>query len=525
MPFALDTLPLDVLISVATLLDPPDVVHLRRTSSRLRNLSYERVIWVALYKAYRLALPIGPLPTQTRQVLKERLLRSYSTHQNLFVAPKEPRSRLYDTGDKVHFEVTGRWAFSKDPEGTRVLCYDLDSMHHDAREPSTVWVNDEDEYCIWNTLCRTVTLRDGRQFSLVLLELRRKDLIKNAMYGFYPSPGCKRDSKSMFSTKLVVLKVKSTESSGGALALEELYRHEHVIYDSPSRLLVELSPSALVVQWAGDPEEAFVWDTEKLDSKPVTITHGHASFSKFVLHTCSKTHIISRRSSTDILGTVIEATPLQTVFTDSALRPTAVANMPGTMFNRLAVFRDSIVDPITGSTETVLLGIEKPGPRNNDKPCILLVRLLIPSASEIDGTRRPVDIDVHLQTIATIPLESQTMHLNPAWNGRVRLAYLRDVHTSTEDEASNLAVANVGSDKERRQLSIVEITYDGVARSATMCAVEKVSLPDSARDVFNHRRMRFVSFEAELGSGRLVYSCPLGDYRSPLGKLGVLDFA
>ncbi|EIW83264.1 hypothetical protein CONPUDRAFT_152290 [Coniophora puteana RWD-64-598 SS2] len=524
MSLTLETLSLDVLISIAIFLDPPDVIHLRLTSKKLCDLSYERVVWIKLYNAYRhLTRPVGPSPAQTRDVLEKILVTSYMTHQNLFVTPKEPLSRLYDTGDQIFHEVIGRWALARTlRDGTRVLCYDLDFPDHEPREPTIAWLNDEGDFHIWDMRYHDVTLCNRRKIGLVLLELRTKDLAQEEFFD-NPSPQGHGDTdpNAFFAAKVIILKVISTDTSSDVLVLEELYRFKHALDSSDPGLRASLSPSALIIQWAGDPKQAFVWDTEKLSEDPVAVTHRHATSEQYVLHTCSTTHVISRRSSLDILGTVLEATPLQSVISTTMLRPTAVVNMPGVIFFRLSILRDSVVDPITGYTEVVLIGTEQPGLRNNGNQCLSLVRLLIPPAPE--GSGRPANIDMKLQELTDIPLTSFTAQPSATWNGCVRVASLRVIY---DREARGYGTSlPIDRDQEQKELYIMEVTYDEKIQSATIRIAENVSLPADVHDIFNRQGSRLESFEAELGSGRLVYRCDLGIYESPQRKLGVLDFA
>ncbi|EIW78249.1 hypothetical protein CONPUDRAFT_74986 [Coniophora puteana RWD-64-598 SS2] len=114
----LDRLPLDILVQIAGLLGPLDVLSLRLTSRALFTASNES----------HLPRHPGPVPSQSRQDLEDAVTRSAIVEHRMIsqMDPKKVRKIALDIDEQGKARLlAGRWLVSK--SYNKVLCRDLDS--------------------------------------------------------------------------------------------------------------------------------------------------------------------------------------------------------------------------------------------------------------------------------------------------------------------------------------------------------------------------------------------------------------
>ncbi|KAH7903148.1 hypothetical protein BJ138DRAFT_1168506, partial [Hygrophoropsis aurantiaca] len=179
-----NALPDEILCEIICHLPIRCIVLLRQVSKRLNAITYERSIWVHVYRISTLVRPGGPYTWQTTQMLESHLIQSTKLSRNW--PPNDDakpiRSRVINSSLLRNINgklVLGRWLFAYSPIlSARILCYDLDGAENSAiEEPYSVLYE-------WEKDCKIVCM----EFVQTLLTERSGD--KSLPVGFILATVC-----------------------------------------------------------------------------------------------------------------------------------------------------------------------------------------------------------------------------------------------------------------------------------------------------------------------------------------------
>ncbi|KAH7907858.1 hypothetical protein BJ138DRAFT_431147 [Hygrophoropsis aurantiaca] len=160
----LQNLPPEILCKVISQLPIKSIVLLRQVSKHLRQVTYDRSIWVRAYRASPLVHPEGPFKCQTTQMLESILVRSARLAPNWPPNPtiKPVRTRMLPIQDDASL-LCERWLLVTS-DRKRIVCYDLDaaatgagaSMTTEGLPCTTLYGVPEENTSIASFLCDSI---------------------------------------------------------------------------------------------------------------------------------------------------------------------------------------------------------------------------------------------------------------------------------------------------------------------------------------------------------------------------------
>ncbi|EIW83250.1 hypothetical protein CONPUDRAFT_136350 [Coniophora puteana RWD-64-598 SS2] len=510
----LDQLPFDVLVELASHLNIQDVLRLRQTSKHLRDATYDRDVWASLYRRSNLPRSLGPCPTQTRQMLEDTLLQSFSVQKNMFSMLREARFSTYNIGQEVGLVVGPRYALTINLSRNRIICRDLNS---EKTAPMTIRkIEKGSKFKFWAIHHFDAMTYGGQKMSLVFVEEREK----HHGVPLVNSP-----------VEVYIFRLIEFEQAGiVGVRLEEINRHSAVL-NNPTivpTMNVWPSPNALIIRWKRE-NKAFLWSTGDLGSAPLPLIHHPHELNGYApSYIACRTHLISFLRSLDPDEMITAAAPLEEVFARRSMHPTAKGIIPGDL-SQIQVLRDSLVDARTGTTEVIFSAHEAVfffDEEDRDMEFrIVVIRLCIPpnTTGNLHG-----NLLVEVQELITLPPDSRGVIMSASWNGSTRLAFSHPMPADGRDTDDSESTESDQGESWYTQIDIAEIVWDEETQQARSSVAEDVLIPYDAIDKFDGERgdamLQF--FESEIGSGKLFfdYSEAEGYDRSEKRRLGVLDF-
>ncbi|TFK40776.1 hypothetical protein BDQ12DRAFT_733973 [Crucibulum laeve] len=128
--------PEDIIYEILSLLAVADIIRSRKTCHRIRDASFQRDVWAAVYQTSEdLLLPPGPFASQTSAELEKILVRATLLHlkwtsDSLSILPERRRSFPRELGMFQATVISARYLILLEFDGMR--CYDLDADHVDS---------------------------------------------------------------------------------------------------------------------------------------------------------------------------------------------------------------------------------------------------------------------------------------------------------------------------------------------------------------------------------------------------------
>ncbi|EIW82844.1 hypothetical protein CONPUDRAFT_71531 [Coniophora puteana RWD-64-598 SS2] len=239
----LDTLPFDVLQTIATSLEVLDLIHLRQVSKRLRDFTSERVVWTEKYRTSHLPRPPGPLTSHSLLDLEKILVRTAKVHQNM-VTKAEPLSiRDTDIGAEEDFRLlAGRWLISRSTD--EVHCRDLDNPDFPRSSPIVCIHECSDDYNLSSLDCIEIIGHNGHSHAFIIII----------------------EQRGLEEAWLIVLKLRELTQANELC--DEIYRRHFYLLGSSSSVEAAIGPSSLLVKWENVNNVLLIIDIN--DTQPVS---------------------------------------------------------------------------------------------------------------------------------------------------------------------------------------------------------------------------------------------------------------
>jgi len=235
-----------------------------------------------------------------------------------------------------------------------------------------------------------------------------------------------------------------------------------------------------------------IWNVDQLGKEPITVPRedlGIEDEADWVhLLTC-KTHLIAivGDSFTPLISR-IRARPLSSVLMGAMDISAKTGTVDNIIFQDVTMLRDSTVNPKTGVTEVVLVGVVR---TSWDEVLLMMVRLLIPP---LQGPLSDGQIQVFLERLLDFAFDP-CLILTPSWTGSMRIVW------SIEEPSYG-------------RLAAVEVVYGDGRPTASITYTPNLGVASGVQKLFwHHDTTELQSFENEPYLGRVLYVYDAQDER------------
>ncbi|EIW82748.1 hypothetical protein CONPUDRAFT_71471 [Coniophora puteana RWD-64-598 SS2] len=463
---------------------------LQMFSSRSASV-WTSLMFYAFVRSSRLPRLPGPLTTQTQQMLECILAQATRVRHNILVRKTPVQSYAFPQSPMVtSVLLAGRWVFSQSLDLYMVMCRDIKAS--DAK-PAVILKAASGRIGAMRGV--DVIDREGRRHVFLVLE---RSSVRTA--------GDLQGSQR-WDLRLLILKLNYEDDS--KIHLEPVYQRQHTFVGLHPRHSVEViwGPSAFLIDWSvtsRDHRKFVVYLAQEgliqemgdndLGVKNLELTQQ--------LYIITSTHILTtgrfvmNQQPTSAIAAHIYAVPISSVLNNSvSIASRGVLDVFTNQIQAIVMLRDSVISPVTGVTDVVLLAVIREGQATptHHLRSLVVFRLVIPPASPEESSR-PSMIEIHKQILSQFTLaRNDSYMIQPSSLGSTTFLSENDMNGN---------------------IKVLEIIFDEEEQKAWVTCSSGLNLRNCVKDE-NARDFRLECGKNEPEFGRLSFSYGVsGDGRS-----------